>query len=211
MSSTRVIELTKPETEVVVKRDEELDVFIPILGINGEFKIRVVLSGRGASARVFGAGILTGDQKLKLTIDTVHKAPDTTGSTLVKAVVKDTATFDFFGMIKILKKAQKSVDFLQQDSLLLSEGASATAVPGLEIEADDVKASHAATAAPVNQDQMFYLRSRGIPEKMAEQLVTEAFLAPAMKYVDDTWREQLLHAVSSSSEAQRSREALLTM
>ncbi len=192
MSNTRVIELTESETEVVVKRDEQLDVFIPLLGAEGEFKVRVVLAGRGASARVFGAGVLTGGQQLQLTVDTVHEAPDTTGSTLVKAVVKDSARFDFFGMIKILKKAQKSIDFLQQDSLLLSEEASANAVPGLEIEANEVKASHAATVAPVNRDQMFYLRSRGISEKMSERLVTEAFLAPAMNNLSNALRMKLL-------------------
>lgn len=198
MSNTRVIELNEFETEVVVKRDEELDVFIPILGVSGEFKIRVVLSGKGASARVYGAGVLTGTQQLKLTVDTIHKAPDTTGSTLVKAVVMDSAKFDFFGMIKILKKAQKSIDFLQQNSLLLSENASANAVPGLEIEANDVKASHAATAAPVNQDQMFYLRSRGISEKIAERLVTEAFLAPAMRVIADALRARILQPLNNT-------------
>lgn len=192
MSNARILKLDKPETEVVVKRDEQLEVFIPTLGIEGEFNVRVVLAGEGATARVFGAGVLTNTQKLKLTVDTIHEAANTTGSTLVKAVLKDKAQFDFAGMIKILKAAQGSSDFLQQDSLLLSDEASANAVPGLEIEANEVKASHAATAAPINQEQLFYLRSRGIPELVATRLVAEAFLAPAMRGINVPLRNRLL-------------------
>ncbi|MBI4092819.1 MAG: SufD family Fe-S cluster assembly protein [Candidatus Kerfeldbacteria bacterium] len=183
----------QPNRELVIDYSGDVDVFVPILGaINGEFSLRVVLRKEGAAARIYGAGVLNGEQKLKLTVDTIHQAPNTTGSTLVKAVLKDKSNFEFFGMIKILKAAQGSNDFLQQDSLLLSDEASANAVPGLEIEANEVKASHAATAAPVNQDQLFYLRSRGIPETMAVQLVAEAFLAPAMRGVDEQMHDKLL-------------------
>ncbi len=183
----------QPNRELVIDRVGDVDVFVPILGtINSEFSLRVVLRKEGASARVFGAGVLCGEQKLKLTVDTIHEAPNTTGSTLVKAVLKGKAQFDFAGMIKILKAAQGSNDFLQQDSLLLSDEASANVVPGLEIEANEVKASHAATAAPVNQDQLFYLRSRGIPETMAVQLVAEAFLAPAMRNVEQSVKNTIL-------------------
>lgn len=188
----------QPNRELVIDQAGDVEVFVPILGtINGDFSLRVVLRREGASAKVYGAGVLSGDQKLKLTVDTIHEAPNTNGSTLVKAVLKDRAEFDFAGMIKILKPAQGSNDFLQQDSLLLSDEASANAVPGLEIEANEVKASHAATAAPVNQDQLFYLRSRGIPETIAIQLVAEAFLAPAVKGVDNVWRNKVMHALKS--------------
>lgn len=186
------------DTEVIIHRDQQLNLFIPLMsGIEGEFKIRVVLAGEGAGAKIFGAGVLTGEQKLKLTVDTIHEAPNTTGSTLVKTVLKDKSQFEFFGMIKILKPAQASNDFLQQDSLLLSEESSANAVPGLEIEANEVKASHAATAAPINQEQLFYLRSRGIPEAVATQLVAEAFLAPAMRGVEGALRMKLLQPLGN--------------
>ncbi len=180
-----------PEQDIVVQRDERLELFLPILGVVGEFRVRVILAGEGASAKIRGAGVFSGEEKLKLTVDTIHEAPNTTGSTLVKAVLHGRSQFDFYGMIKILKAAQGSNDFLQQDSLLLSDEAGANAVPGLEIEANDVKASHAATAAPVNQDQLFYLRSRGIPEASATRLVAEAFLAPALAGAPRRYASQL--------------------
>ncbi len=196
-----VIPLKGDAMDVIAQRGADVEIFIPLDNRrNGTYKLRIFLRGEGANARVFSAGVLTGEQQLQLTVDTIHEAPNTTGSTLVKAVVKDSARFDFFGMIKILKKAQKSIDFLQQDSLLLSEDASANAVPGLEIEADDVKASHAATVAPVNQDQLFYLRSRGIPETIATQLVAEAFLAPAMKDLTNTLKMRLLEPLQTEAK-----------
>lgn len=192
-----VLPMTSARNELVVHGDSEADFFIPLNVRKGEFHFRVRLVGAGAKARVFGAGVVRGSSEVSLTVDTVHEAPDTNGSTLIKAVVNNRARFEFFGMIKILKGAQKSNDFLQQDSLLLSEEASANAVPGLEIEADDVKASHAATAAPLNADQLFYLRSRGIPEKDATQMVAEAFLSPAMKTINEQLRRSLLRPLKA--------------
>lgn len=199
MKPIRILELESPASrqEVVVEREQQLTVFVPLQNVEGEHVVRVILSGQGASATIRGAGVMTGGQKLKLTIDTIHEAPNTTGSTLVKAVLQGASQLDFSGLIKILPAAQGSNDFLQQDSLLLSDEASANAVPGLEIEANEVKASHAATAAPVNQEQLFYLRSRGIPEVIATQLVAEAFLAPAMSGLDEPTREMILKALNA--------------
>lgn len=183
----------KQDIDVVLQAGSDVDIFIPLnVQRNKKTTFRVYLRGEGANARVYGAGVIRGATELSLTVDTIHEAPNTNGSTLVKAVVQDTGRFEFFGMIKILAGAQKSNDFLQQDSLLLSDEASANAVPGLEIEANDVKASHAATASPMNFEQLFYLRSRGIPEMAATQLVAEAFLSPAMKTIDDKMRRTLL-------------------
>lgn len=193
-----VAPLSDGQTDIVVMSGADVDVFIPLNDRRGgKFQYRIILRGMGAQARVYGAGVIRGKTMLSLTVDTIHEAPNTNGSTLVKAVVKDAGRFEFFGMIKILKAAQKSNDFLQQDSLLLSEEASANAVPGLEIEANDVKASHAATAAPMNMEQLFYLRSRGIPETAATQLVAEAFLSPAMATIDSRMRQTLLQPLRS--------------
>lgn len=183
---------------VTVGAGAELDLFLPLGGrAGGAFSVRVVLNGPGAQARIRGGGVLTGRRQLQLTVDTVHRAPRTTGSTLVKAVVRDRARFDFAGLIKIAKRAQGAQDFLQQDSLLLSDEAGANAVPALEIEADDVKASHAATVAPLNPDQLFYLRSRGISEAMATQLVAEAFLAPTLTWAPSQYVGQIRRSLST--------------
>ena len=102
----------------------------------------------------------------------------------------------FNGMIKILKDAQNSNDFLQQDSLMLSQDAKANAIPGLEIEANEVKASHGATAKPVDPEQKFYLMSRGLSEEQAEAMVVTGFLARTIEKIpDEKLRRVILQAV----------------
>jgi len=172
-----VFDPRRRQRAIVVKADQHVEVFVPFAKIiTGEYAVRVVLSGKNASARIRGGGVLSGSHNVKLTVDTIHKAPDTKGSTLIRTVVKDGASLDFNGMIGISRRAQRSEDFLQQHSLLLSNNACATSVPALEIEANNVKASHAATVAPLDPEQLFYLRSRGISNKVAEGMVAKAFL-----------------------------------
>lgn len=176
-----VLNPKEPNQEIVVGKEGSLRLFIPLRAPrSGAYRICVILRGEGARASIFGAGVLRGSRVLYLTVDTVHEAPRTEGSTLVKAVVADRSRMEFYGMIKIKPRAQGAVDFLKQDSLLLGEEASANSVPGLEIEANEVRASHAATAAPLNPEQLFYLQSRGINKVIAEKMVSEAFLAPAL-------------------------------
>ena len=166
---------------IAVAAGSHVDCRIPFdAQMQGAYGLTVALRGKGASVSIRGGGVVSGPQQLKLTVDTVHEAPDTKGSTILRTVLKDAAQFDFLGTIRIMKRAQKSQDFLEQRSLLLDDSATATSVPALEILADNVKASHAASVAPIDPEQLFYLRSRGIPKKAATKLVIEAFLAPAL-------------------------------
>ncbi len=188
----KVLALSKPSQTITITDQNPVDFFIPFTGLSGNFSCTLVLKAEAAQCRVFGAGVLNGQNELKLRVDTVHKAPHTKSETLVKAIVTDTAQFDFAGMIKIEKQAQHSVDFLRQDSLILSEGASANAFPSLEIEANEVKASHAATAAPINPEYLFYLQSRGISRKAAERFVAEAFLFEASQIAPRKTHRQII-------------------
>ena len=187
----KILTLTRPSQTISITNQNPVDFFIPFTGVSGNFSCTIVLKAEGAECRIFGAGILNRKNQLNLRVDTIHQAPHTKGETLVKAIVTDEAQFDFAGMIKIEKQAQHSVDFLRQDSLILSGGASANAVPSLEIEANEVKASHAATAAPLSPEQLFYLRSRGITRKMAERMLAEAFLAEALEYASARERQKI--------------------
>ncbi len=192
----KILTLTRPSQTISITDQNPVDFFIPFTGLSGTYSCTVVLKAEGAHCRIFGAGILGAGQELSLRVDTIHQAPHTKGETLVKAIVTDEAQFDFAGMIKIEKQAQHSVDFLRQDSLILSEGASANAVPSLEIEANEVKASHAATAAPLSPEQLFYLCSRGIKRKKAEQMLAEAFLLEATQVADSKYQRQITAALS---------------
>jgi len=192
----KILTLTRPSQTISITNQNPVDFFIPFTGISGNFSCTIVLKVEGAQCRIFGAGILNHKNQLNLRVDTVHQAPHTKGETLVKAIVTDEAQFDFAGMIKIEKQAQHSVDFLRQDSLILSEEASANAVPSLEIEANEVRASHAATAAPLSPEQLFYLRSRGIARNKAERMLAEAFLAEATQGVDSKYQRQIIAALT---------------
>lgn len=145
-------------------------------------KRKVVLAESGATAKVVGAFEGKGKDSLNITMDTIHAAPNTTARTEFRAVLSDASNFEFRGMIKILPGAHGSQDFLQQDSLLLSDNAKAVAIPGLEIEADDVKASHGATAKPISPAERFYLMSRGLTKDDSERMIVDGFLAPVRAY-----------------------------
>ncbi len=190
--------LTEPAKRIEVQAGQKLHYIVPILESIPEPRQReIVLAGEGAEAEVIGLFLGRGKSQLNLTIDTTHTAPHTRGSTLFKAVLFDSSHLEFNGMIKILKGAQGSNDFLEQNSLLMSEDAKANAVPGLEIEANDVKASHGASAGPVDPEQKFYLMSRGLSEDQAERMIVQGFIAPILKAIrDDTLKDKILHALN---------------
>lgn len=191
--------LVEPTQQIRVAAGERLHYIVPVLETLSESRHReIVLAGEGAEAHVIGLFLGRGDNQLKLTINTTHAAPNTTGRTEFKAVLADRSSLEFNGMIKIEKDAQGSNDFLQQDSLLLSSEAKANSVPGLEIEANDVKASHGATAKPVDPEQKFYLMSRGLTVQQAEAMITQGFIATVLSQIDDVeWKQMITEAVDS--------------
>lgn len=189
--------LSEPTKRIRVEAGQKITYIVPILEVPADARKRVVtLAGEGAEVNVIGLFLGRGDSKLAIQIDTIHAAPNTKGNTIFKAVLADQSSLQFDGMIKILKGAQGSNDFLQQDSLLLSADAKANAVPGLEIEANDVKASHGATAKPVDPEQKFYAMSRGLSERQAEAIVVTGFLASVLAAIPDVeWKRKISHAL----------------
>jgi Fe-S cluster assembly scaffold protein SufB len=143
---------------------------------------QIHLTAEGVSARVIGVYEGRSVESLLITVDTIHHAPNTTARTEFRAVLSDQSRFEFHGRIKILPGAHGSQDFLQQDTLLLSDEARAVTIPGLEIEADDVKASHGATAKPISPAERFYLMSRGLTKDESERMIVDGFLAPVRAY-----------------------------
>ena len=105
-----------------------------------------------------------------------HAAPHARSLQKFKGVLKDTAQSSFEGKIFVRPEAQKTEAYQLNHNLLLSEGAIAHAKPNLEIFADDVKASHGATFAQVDEEQLFYLKSRGISAEVASQLLIGGFM-----------------------------------
>lgn len=193
----RIDTLETPSEKIMVQAGQKLTYIVPVLQSIFEPRHReIVLAGAGAEVDIYGLFLGHGDDVLNLKLDTTHAAPNTRGRTEFKAVLGGRSSLEFYGMIKILKDAQGSNDFLQQDSLLLSEDAKANAVPGLEIEANEVKASHGATAKPVDPEQKFYLMSRGLSEEQAEAMIVSGFIVPILKKImDESLKQKILYTL----------------
>ena len=133
------------------------------------------LIGKGGSTRQVALYFADGHQTHDFRTTQEHIAPKTTSDLLFKGAVNDSARSVYTGLIKIGPEARGTVAFQTNRNLTLSDGAWAESVPNLEIETNDVKCSHASTVGPIDEDQRFYLESRGIPPDIAERLVVLGF------------------------------------
>lgn len=160
----------------VGERDSTTRLFTVALG--GDYartRTEVGLVGRGANAQQTALYFADGSQMHDFRTIQVHDAPRTTSDLLFKGAVKDTARSVYTGLIKITERGGQSEAFQTNRTLTLSRGAWAESVPNLEIETNDVKCSHASTVGPIDEEQRFYLESRGIPPETAERLVVFGF------------------------------------
>ena len=140
----------------------------------GEYLVELI--GEGAEAQVNGAFLAEDSQNISVNITIHHKAKNTLANTTLRGAARGKSKIKFFGRIVIDKDCGTSNSFLTERVLLLSDQASAEAIPELEILTDDVKCSHAASVTKIPDSQLFYLMSRGIPKKQAENLIVEGFL-----------------------------------
>jgi len=116
-------------------------------------------------------------ETVNLTTISRYTKPHQTGVVEIRAVVRENAFLKLEGTIIIAKGAELVEGFLRQKVLLVGENARAVAIPELEIECNEVKASHAASVGRIDEEQIFYLMSRGLSKKEAEELIIEAFLS----------------------------------
>ncbi len=164
-----------------VGRDAKLDWVISVMGsaVTKAFQT-VELDGQGSWARMSGLFFASRRQHFDLDTQQNHNAPDTVSDLLYKGVLKNRARSVWQGMIKALPDSQRIDGFQANRNLLLEKTARADSIPGLEIEADDVRCTHASTIGQIDQEEVFYLMARGIPRPMAVQMVVEGFFAPVM-------------------------------
>jgi Fe-S cluster assembly protein SufD len=160
-----------------VGRDANLEwVALGFGSARGKVRMETKLAGRGSSAKVTGAYVGDGTQHLDYDTTQEHAAEDTTSDLAFRGVLGEKATAVWRGMIRVDPGAQRTDAFQESRNLLLTSDAHADAIPGLEIEADDVRCTHAAAVAQVDTDQLYYLRSHGLADEDAKQLVVEGFL-----------------------------------
>jgi Fe-S cluster assembly protein SufD len=169
-----------------VERDASLDwVALGFGSSRGKVRMETRLSGPGASARVTGAYAGNGSQHLDFDTTQEHAAPNTTSDLAFRGVLEESATAVWRGMIRVDPGAQQTDAFQESRNLLLSKGAHADAIPGLEIEADDVRCTHAAAVAQIDAEQLHYLRSHGLADEQAKRLIIEGFLEALVERLDE--------------------------
>lgn len=155
------------------------------------------LTGPKASAQVNGVMFTTGNQHLAYFTRQDHQAPNTTSDLLYKGGLSGKSRTVWKGMIAVEKDAQKTDAYQKNDSLVLSSHARADSIPGLEIEANDVRCTHGATAGQVDPEMVFYFQARGIPAETAKRLVVEGFFANVYDRISvEPVRESLRAAVA---------------
>jgi Fe-S cluster assembly protein SufD len=158
----------------------------------------VVLAGPGADAQVNGVIFTTGRQHLAYFTRQDHVSHHTTSDLLYKGGLKDSSRVVWKGMIRVEKDAQRTDAYQKNDNLVLSESARADSIPGLEIEANDVRCTHGATAGRVDEDMIFYAQARGIPRDAAVQMIVEGFFANVYDRITvEPVRETLRQAVEA--------------
>ncbi|MEK6543904.1 MAG: SufD family Fe-S cluster assembly protein [Elusimicrobiota bacterium] len=145
--------------------------------------IRGVLAGADACCALTGALIAGAGQNVDTHMDIVHAERRTKSEMLWKTVLDANAKGSFLGMVRIEKQATGSEAFQASHNLMLSAKAQANPDPRLEIWADDVRAKHAATTGYLDDEQLFYLRSRGFEEADARRLLTLGFLQDAIRHL----------------------------
>jgi Fe-S cluster assembly scaffold protein SufB len=135
-----------------------------------------VLEGAGSSSRDNSLAFASGTQHFDLASNLHHRAVLTKGSSVMRAVLRDSGRAVFWGNIRIDKGAKHADAYLSQNALLLNPGARADAMPTLEIEEADVRATHSSSVTHADDDSLFYLASRGIPKPEAKKTLASSFL-----------------------------------
>lgn len=162
-------------------------------GARLETRAVFVLQAAGAEAKFTGMyhGQHAEHHACHVIVD--HAVPNTRGDVYVRGVYENTSRSVFTGLIKVAPDAQQTRSYYRDDVLLLDR-AIAESLPTLEIEANDVKASHGSTTSRINDEQLFYMMSRGIPRDQARSVVVAGFLTPALKRVPEALCKPFLTA-----------------
>lgn len=162
---------------------ENQDKIFPLIWINNkekEYQLDAELIGENASLLIIGVFLGNKNYSVAFNTNVIHKAPRTKSLTHIQGVFSDYSSFNNDGMVHIAKGA-KDADGFFASNVLLFDNAKGRSVPSLEIDENDLKAGHSSTVGRPDENQMFYLRSRGLFEKDAEQIIINGFFEPAIK------------------------------
>ena len=164
------------------------------------YKIEYFLNGSGASSNdsevIFG----NNEQSFDIQTNVNHESPSTEARVVEKSILRNKSKSLFKGMIRIKENASKSNSFLSGRSILLDKDAKSDAIPGLEIFTNDVKATHSASVAQIDEEQIFYLQTRCLSEEEAERTIVEGFLEPLSRKMSFQVRAWIAYLIESKWE-----------
>ncbi|MDG6898273.1 MAG: Fe-S cluster assembly protein SufD [Nitrososphaerota archaeon] len=174
------------------------------------------LNGRGSLAEGFEIFFADGKQRYDFESNLVHNSPDSTGSTQARGVLKGESQSIFKGMIRIGAEAKNSRAYLAHHAMVLERTAKSDGVPGLEILTNEVKATHSASVAQIDEEQLFYLMARGLPLDEAKKMVVLGFFEPVLSRVPvEQTREGARFMIEGKWNGEKrrlvDREALIAM
>ena len=181
-----------------LSQDAKVNWYLGLFGtMLSRYRIDYHLNGTGASAN--DSEVVFGNSEQSFDLNTIvnHHKESTEGKVVEKSILKDKSKSLFKGMIRINEDAAHSNSFLSGRSILLDKGAKSDAIPGLEILTNDVKATHSASVAQIDEEQIFYLGSRCLNRKEAERIIVEGFLEPlsrSMSYQVRAWIAYLIES-----------------
>ena len=187
-----------------IAQDAKINSYLGLFGaMLSRYRIEYHLNGTGASVNdseiIFG----NNDQSFDIQTNVTHQSPSTEGRVNEKSILKNKSKSLFKGMIRINENASKSQSFLSGRSILLDKGTKSDSIPGLEIFTNDVKATHSASVAQIDDEQIFYLNTRCLSRSEAERVIVEGFLEPLsrkMSYQVRAWIAYLIESKWSGHE-----------
>lgn len=163
-------------------------------------------AGAGSHSEMLSLAVTEGQQEIDCRTRQVHSQPHTTSNLLFKNVLFDTSRTIFGGLIFVEPGAHYTDAYQTCRNLLLSDEAEANAMPGLEINADQVKCSHGSTSGPLQEEEVFYLRARGIPVDVAQQLLAFGFCLEVIERIGHSEIEAAMTAMIEEKFRRMRRE-----
>lgn len=171
---------------IEVGTDASLDLTVIVLpGVSARIPLTIDLSGARSEVMLSGIHLCSGHDEVTFDITMHHRNGDCRSRQIFNGLASGEAKCGFFGKIVIAPDAQRTEAFQENHNILLSDSARINTKPRLEIYADNVKCSHGATVGKLNEDEQFYMRSRGIPEDEAKVLQMISFVAPVLDSIPE--------------------------
>ena len=169
-------------------------VFIVLPGVSAEIPVLADLAGEGAQVRLWGIYLSGGDDRVRIDVTLHHRCAGCLSRQCFNGILSGAAEDAFSGTIIVAPDAQRTEAYQENHNLLLSGQARVQTQPVLEIYADDVQCSHGATVGSLDEQEQFYLRSRGIPQEEARVLQMLSFLSPVIDRIPDGCGREALAA-----------------